>query len=75
MKFLKYAGFILILVSFLVMPVKSAETTKISAGYHDYDSFTNSIKQITAKNRRITKLESKEKLSKAAISGCFRYQE
>lgn len=58
MKILKCAGFILILVSFLVTPVIAAETTKISAGYHDYESFTRSIKQITAKNRRITKLES-----------------
>ena len=58
MKFLKCAGFILILVSFLVTPVIAAETPKVSAGYHDYESFTRSIKQITAKNRRITKLES-----------------
>ena len=58
MKFLKRAGFIFMLVSFLVAPVKAAETTKISAGYHDYESFTKSIKQIAAKNKRITKLES-----------------
>ncbi|MCK4645047.1 MAG: hypothetical protein KAU46_02240 [Candidatus Aminicenantes bacterium] len=58
MKFLKCAGFILILVSFLVAPVNAAETPKVSAGYHDYESFTRSIKQIAAKNKRITKLES-----------------